>query len=56
MTLHNDSEIGSMFTAMSIEQRDFAISMADIFELYWNNSLTLEEFINKKKKAEGEME
>jgi len=48
MTLHNKIDKGSFFTAMSIEQNDFAKSMADIFELYWKNSLTIEEYISKK--------
>ncbi|MFC1887551.1 hypothetical protein ACFLYK_01950, partial [Candidatus Cloacimonadota bacterium] len=52
MTLYNNSDQGSLFTAMSIEQKDFGNSMADIFELYWNNSLTLEDYIEKNKKGE----
>jgi len=48
MTLHNNSDQGSLFTAMSIEQKDFAMSMSDIFELYWNSSLTLDEFIKNQ--------
>ncbi|KQC06317.1 MAG: hypothetical protein APR54_01840 [Candidatus Cloacimonas sp. SDB] len=46
MTLYNESEQGSLFTAMSIEQKDFATSMKDIFEIYWKNSITVEEFLN----------
>ena len=54
MTLYNAGEIGSFFTAMSVEHTDFAQAMSDIFELYWNNSVTLAEFIEQKKKSQGE--
>lgn len=49
MTLHNNLGQESTFTAMSIEQQDFASSMADIFNLYWGISLTPEDFLNQYK-------
>jgi HTH-type transcriptional regulator, sugar sensing transcriptional regulator len=51
MTLHNNSDQGSLFTAMSIEQEDFANSMADIFEVFWNNSITINEYLKKEKRG-----
>ncbi|MBN2460358.1 MAG: hypothetical protein JXB60_02025 [Candidatus Cloacimonetes bacterium] len=50
MTLYHAGEPGSQFTAMSVEHADFALAMADIFDLYWNNSMTLEEYKDKQRK------
>ena len=55
MTLHNNSDMGSLFTAMSIDQRDFANSMADIFELYWRNSMSVDEYIKTTKNQRGKI-
>jgi len=44
MTLYNIGELNSQFTAMSIEHSEFAQAMADIFELYWSNSLNLDDY------------
>ncbi len=49
MTLYNNLGQESTFTAMAIEQRDFASSMADIFDLYWGISYTPEDFLKQYK-------
>ena len=37
-------------TDIIVRNKNFALSMLDLFELYWNNSSTLDEFKNLKSK------
>lgn len=53
LTLQNVGKIGTMFTVMSVEHADFAQAMQDIFSLYWQNAMTLEDF-RKIHQKEGE--
>lgn len=54
MTLHNKGDLGSLFTAMSIEHGDFTAAMSEIFEMYWAVSMTIDEFEQQIKLEKGE--
>ena len=49
MTLYNEGDLGGLFTAMSVEHKDFTLAMSEIFEMYWQVSMTIDEFKNKNK-------
>jgi hypothetical protein len=47
LALRNTAAPGLSFTTMTIEHSDFAEAHAGIFELYWEKSQTIEEFIKE---------
>ncbi len=49
LALRNTAAPGLSFTTMTIEHSDFAKAHAGIFELYWEKSLTIEEFMEENK-------
>lgn len=51
LALQNKVDISLSFTTMTFEHTDFAEAMAGIFEIYWNNSMTIEEFKKIKEKS-----
>ena len=47
-TLHNKMNTQNNFTSVVIEHSDITDALIELFEIYWERSMTLEEFLKKK--------
>ncbi len=52
LALRNKADSSLSFTTMVFEHTDFAESMIQIFDIYWDKALTIKELIQKKDKRE----